>query len=87
MNTDFWLDKITRKRVTSLIANKFAFGPKKAHYVQILLQKVEVLSAFRNKFLQPAKNWIVARQIWTWLVKRARYTFLLPVFTVLLPEK
>ena len=60
---EYWLLfglKITQGGVTSFAANEFAFGPKNAQLVQILLQKVELLSAFRNKFSQPAITWIVA---------------------------
>ena len=60
---EYWLLfglKITRGGVTSFVANEFAFGPKNAQHVEILLQKVELLSAFRNKFSHPATTGIVA---------------------------
>ena len=40
-----------------------------------LLQKVELLSTFCNKFSQPATTWFVARHVWTWVVKRATSLF------------
>ena len=40
-----------------------------------LLQKVELLSTFCNKFSQPATTWFVSRHVWTWVVKRATSLF------------
>ena len=40
-----------------------------------LLQKVELLSTFCNKFSQPATTWFVARHVWTWVVKRTTSLF------------
>ena len=43
--------------------------------VQILPQKVGLFYTFCNKFFQPATIWIVAWQVWTWLVKQATSLF------------
>ena len=37
----------------------------------MLLQRVELLSTLYKNLSQPATTWFVARQVWTWVVKRA----------------
>ena len=57
VTTNFWLDKITRESrrtrvLRHLLQNKFALGLIEfVQHVQILLQKVELLSTFCNNFL------------------------------------
>ena len=69
VNTDFWLGKITQESSLTedshhLQQNKFALSWQNAQHVQILLPKVEFLSAFCNNVLQPATTWFVAGQVW-----------------------
>ena len=55
--------------ITSFAVKQVCLGPVK--HAQILLQEIELLSAFCNNFSQPASTWIVEKQVWTWVVKRA----------------
>ena len=66
---DVWLDKITlesghSRQLRHLLQNQFALGRLKRQHVQILLQKVELLSTLCKNFSQPATTSFVARQIW-----------------------
>ena len=62
VNTDFWLDNIKRESRNTR---------ELRHLLQILLNIVELLSPYCNKSSQVATTWIVARKVWTWLVKCA----------------
>ena len=69
--TDFSLDKIVlgldhTKKLFYIICCKTSllWAGKNAQHVQILLEKVQLLSTFCNNFSQPATTWFVARQVW-----------------------
>ena len=67
LNTDVWLDKITREPCTgftSLAAKQVCLGPVKRATCTDLLQKVELFSSFCKNFWQPATAWFVARRVW-----------------------
>ena len=52
MNTDFWLDKITRESQHT----------RKLRHLSA--KQVELFCTFYNNFLPPATSWFVARQVW-----------------------
>ena len=52
VNTDFWLDKITRESQHT----------RKLRHLSA--KQVELLCTFYNNFLPPATSWFVARQVW-----------------------
>ena len=59
VNTDFWLDKFTRKSrhtqdLRHLLQNKFALGRQNIQHVKILFQTAELLLPFCNKVSQPS---------------------------------
>ena len=59
-----------------LLENKFALGWWNGQHVPILLQKRTAILYFPQQiFWQPTTTWIVARQVWTWLVKCATSLF------------
>ena len=66
--TDFWLDQIAlelhhTKKLFYVICCKTSllWAGKNAQYVQIFLEKVQLLSTFCNNFSQPATTWFAAR--------------------------
>ena len=71
LNTDVWLDKITREPCTgftSLAARQVCLGPVKRATCTDLLQKVELFSSFCKNFWQPATAWFVARRVWVGVI-------------------
>ena len=78
VNTDFWLDKLRGSHPIQgsyVTCCKTSLAGKTRNTYRGLLQKVELLSSFCNKFSQPATIWFVARHVWTWVVKRATSLF------------
>ena len=69
VNTDFWLDKITRdshytRELRHFLQIKFALRRQNVQHVQSLLEKVELLATFCNHFSQLAASWFGVGQVW-----------------------
>ena len=56
VNTDFCLDKITRGGVTSLVANKFVFGPKKRATCRDFVAKSRTTLCFPQQIFATCNN-------------------------------
>ena len=71
LNTDFWLDKITRRDLRHLLQNKYCLGPLKLSNIADFGSKSRTTPLLCNNFSQPATTWFVAWRVLMWVVKRA----------------